>query len=321
MLFNKDPHFDGDGVLALHLSNLEFSSEGRRLLQLIANFSGPHDINWLDAVITDWLSVRPLTGLLPPGRIGDVVSQEIAGEVRKMISTLPVELQTLQGEEVDCDLTIGTTTASFRIADIIETDETAKFARVRFKRFSDSLLLELWVELAILTAHRRGKLVVAHLATRSSSSTNTEPTCYQAQIRGNSDDERLHNAKRALAVVHAISTIASHIPVDFFPKASFVLSQKKYDKVDKELQSDTKYDPELAWYLDGQTLSDLQQSVPTEWELQILQAASHTKAPVTSRIEMYASFVWDAFNATCEQSEITTPTKISKTKSVKGGPK
>jgi len=319
--FNKDSHFDGDGVLALHLSNLEFSSEGRRLLQLIANFNGPHDINWLDAVITEWLSVRPLTGLLPPGRIGDVVSHEIAGEVRKMISLLPVELQTLQGEEVDCDLTIGTTTASFRIADVIETDDTAKFARVRFKRFSDSLLLELWVELAILTAHRRGKLVVAHLVTRSSSSTSTKPTCYQAQIRGNSDDERLHNAERALAVVHAISTIASHIPVDFFPKASLVLSQKKYDKVDKELQSDTKYDPELAWYLDGQTLSDLQQSVPTEWELQILQAASHTKDPVTSRIEMYASFVWDAFNATCEQSEITTPTKISKTKSVKGAPK
>ncbi len=318
--FNKDPHFDGDGVLALNLSNLEISSEGRRLLQLIANFSGPHEINWLDAVINEWLSVRPLTGLLPPGRIGDVVSHEIAGEVRKMISALPPELQTLQGEEVDCDLNIGNTTASFRIADVIETDDTAKFARVRFKRFSDSLLLELWVELAVLTAHRRGKPVVAHLATRSSSG-NAEPKCYQAQIRGDSDDERLHNAERTLSVVHAISTIASHIPVDFFPKASLVVSQKKYDKVDKELQSDAKYDPELAWYLDGQTLSDLQQSAPTDWELQILKAASLMNAPVTSRIEMYASFVWDAFNATCEMNEITTSAKTSKTKSVKGATK
>ena len=319
--FNNDPHFDGDGVLALHLSNLEFSSEGRRLLQLIANFSGPHDINWLEAVINEWLSVRPLTGLLPPGRIGDVVSQEIAGEVRKMISTLPPELQTLQGEEIDCDLSIGDTTASFRIADVIETDDTAKFARVRFKRFSDSLLLELWVELAVLTAHRRGKPVVAHLATRSSSSSTAEPKSYQAHIRGESDEERLHNAQRALSVVHAISTIASHIPVDFFPKASLVLSQKKYDKVDKELQSDTKYDPELAWYLDGQTLTDLQQSAPTDWELQILQAASHTNAPVTSRIEMYASFVWDAFNATCERVEITTPAKTLETTSENGATK
>ena len=316
--FNKDSHFDGDGVLALNLSNLEISSEGRRLLQLIANFSGPHDVNWLDAVINEWLSVRPLTGLLPPGRIGDVVSHEIAGEVRKMISALPPELQTLQGEEVDCDLNIGNAAGSFRIADVVETDDIAKFARVRFKRFSDSLLLELWVELAILTIHRRGKPVIAHLATRSPYSSNTEPKCYQAQIRGDSDDERLHNAERALSVVHAISTIASHMPVDFFSKASLAVSQKNYDKVDKELQSDAKYDPELAWYLDGKTLTDLQQSAPTDWELQILKAASHTNTSITSRIEMYASFVWDAFNATCEMNEITTSAKTSKTKSVKG---
>lgn len=319
--FNKDSHFDGDGVLALHLSNLEFSSEGRRLLQLIANFDGPHGVNWLDTVINEWLSVRPLTGLLPPGRIGDVVSHEIAREVRKMVSVLPVELQTLQGEEVDCDLTIGNTTASFRIADVIETDQTAKFARVRFKRFSDSLLLELWVELAILTAHRRGKPVIAHLATRSSSSTSTEPTCYQAQIRGDSDDERLHNAERALAVIHAISTIASHMPVDFFPKASLVISQKKYDKVDKELQSDSKYDPELAWYLDGQTLTDLQQSVPTDWELQILQVASQVNAPRTSRVDMYASYIWNAFQETCSSQPITTTVSAAKTPATKGGKK
>jgi exodeoxyribonuclease V gamma subunit len=316
--FTKEENFMGDGVLSLSLSNLAYSSEGRRLLQLITNFDGEHNTGWFDDVINEWRHVRPLTGLLPPGRIGDLVSQEIGEEIRKMIASLPLELQGLQGDDIDCQVTMGDESTTLRISDVVMFDDTAQFARARFKRFTDSHLLELWVELAVLTLHRKGQPVIAYLTTRNAKSSESHPVCYKAKIIGESDSERLHNATTALSVVNALATLATQMPVDFFPKASHLAATKPGDKLDAALASDMKYDAELAWYVGDQSISDLRKKRPTSEEIEVLQLSRSSDTTTLSRIDMYATYVWNAFYATCA---LEMPTGVGKAAKGTSAPK
>jgi exodeoxyribonuclease V gamma subunit len=296
--FTPTTNFDGDGVLALTLSSLAYSAEGRRLLQLIANFDGPHDDGWLDHVMTEWQQVRPLTGLLPPGRIGELISAEISTEVQAMIKLLPPELQSLQGDEVDCVLPLAGNNSTLRIADVVSMNDTSRFARARFKRFTDSLLLEMWVEVATLTMYQQGKTVIGYLVTRNSESAKSNPVCYQVTMRGKSNDERIQHAQQALSAMSAFATIASQTPVDFFAKTSRVIAGKVMGNVHTALKDDTKYNPELSWYLDNKGVTDLRQIKPSQEELAILQLDSSDQRS-SSRIEMYSSHIWDAFDQTC----------------------
>lgn len=305
--FSSDDNFTGDGVLALTLAPLEYSSEGRRLLQLITNFDGPHDDGWLDQVISDWATTRPLTGLLPPGKIGELAATAIGGEIRKMISVLPTELQSLQGQEIDCVFDLDDTPITMRIADVNVANNHTQFARVKFKRYAEALLLEMWVELAILTIHLHGQPVTAHLATRSADSKHSNPTYKRLTMKGTSDEERLDNALTALSAITGIARIASQIPVDFFPKASRELSVNAPQKAEAALQSDMKYDSEMAWYVADQTLSDFKDKPPTKQEIDVLREHSSISLDTRSRVDMYATYIWGTYSTTCEDS-----TEVSK---------
>jgi exodeoxyribonuclease V gamma subunit len=297
--FSKDDNFSGDGVLALTLSPLEHSSEGRRLLQLIANFEGPHVDGWLNKVIDIWQTTRPLTGLLPPGTIGQLVSEAIGEEIRKMISVLPTELRTLQGDEIDCLIDLHHTPVALRITDVANNGQVTEFVRVKFKRYTDALLLELWVELVALTIHLQGKPVIAHLSARGASSTDENPTYQYLIMKGETDSERLEHAMSAMSAITGITRVASQIPVDLFPKTSHLIAEQDFGKADAALQSDAKYDSELAWYVADQTLSDFRKKKPTKEELALLKVGSSTIANTSSRVEMYASYIWGTFNETC----------------------
>jgi exodeoxyribonuclease V gamma subunit len=301
--FNAEENFVGDGVLALSLSNLAYSSEGRRLLQLIANFDGDHNAGWFDDVINEWRRVRPLTGLLPPGKVGELASKEIGSEVRKMIEILPTHLQTLQGDEIDCTVTFGPAETVLRVTDVVFFNETADFARTRFKRFTESLLLELWVELSALTIHLQGKPATAHLVARGNDDIRKKsltPHHHQISIKGNSDDERLTNARKAIDVFSRFATIATQIPIDFFPSASSKIvrevGEPKIQKLKAALKDDLNHNSEIAWYLGDKSLENLLATAPFAEEAPLLGLLD-VETPV-SRMEIYANFVWGAYEST-----------------------
>jgi exodeoxyribonuclease V gamma subunit len=304
--FNKEDNFGGDGILALTLSPLDYSAEGRRLLQLIANFDGPHVDGWLEQVINDWKSVRPLTGLLPPGKIGELVSAEIGEEVRKMIAALPSELQTLQGDEIDCAILLGESPAALRVADVVIVDGVAQFARARYKRFADSLLLELWIELAVLTLHLGGMPIVAHLVARGTKDRKgkeIDPEHKWIKMKGDNENERRANAQTAIEAFTRFATIASQTPVDFFPSASSKIAHKSIQdsflKAKTALKQDMTYNSEIAWYLEGKSLEHLLSTSPRAEEHRLLGLP--VSSPSASRMEMYADFVWGAYNATVDE--------------------
>jgi hypothetical protein len=118
-------------------------------------------------------------------------------------------------------------------------------------------------------------------------------------MKGETDSERLEHAMSAMSAITGITRVASQIPVDLFPKTSHLIAEQDFGKADAALQSDAKYDSELAWYVADQTLSDFRKKKPTKEELALLKVGSSTIANTSSRVEMYASYIWGTFNETC----------------------
>jgi hypothetical protein len=108
------------------------------------------------------------------------------------------------------------------------------------------------------------------------------------------------------------------MPVDFFPKASHLAATKPGDKLDAALASDMKYDAELAWYVGDQSISDLRKKRPTSEEIEVLQLSRSSDTTTLSRIDMYATYVWNAFYATCT---LEMPTGVGKAAKGTSAPK
>ena len=156
--FMNDKNITGDGIMNLTIDNLARSSEGRALLEKLTatNISN-------DDAIAQWKAVRPITGVLPPGELGNLIAKEISNELLLMIGRLPVNLQNLSaGTDIDGTINISGVTSSMRIQNV----QPGAIARVRYKRFNESLVLEPWLELAILTLITGGGPYEAHLVTR-----------------------------------------------------------------------------------------------------------------------------------------------------------
>ena len=94
---NQDKNIVGDGIANLTIDNLDWSSEGRALLEKLIATNTTND-----EAIAQWETVRPITGVLPPGELGKLIVGEIRKDLLDMIECLPLPLQNLsKGADVD----------------------------------------------------------------------------------------------------------------------------------------------------------------------------------------------------------------------------
>jgi len=289
----------GDGILALTLDALEYSLEGRRLLEIIASLDDHDDDDWLDRVIAGWREVRPLTGLLPPGELGELVLGEISTELTSIIRSLPTELQTLQGVDVDCLVPFGGTPTTLRVRGVVQADgaDTAEFARVRYARFAESMRLQLWSEVALLTIQLGGQLVTGHLSTRSADSKKSTPETDSIFIAGATNDARLANAQRACTAMDQLHSLASARPVAFFPSASRAIANGNDSAARDRLGKEIDRSSAVAWHLDGAGLRDLRKNRPARPSDVALLGDSHDD-DIPSEIDLFAKFIWKVFDET-----------------------
>ncbi len=304
--YSSPSDISGDGILSLTLDGLQHSGEGRRLLHIISNHDNHSESSWLDGVISEWQSIRPLTGLLPPGELGVLLAREIAAEISAMIRLLPPHLQDLQGNDVDCTTPIGENLVSLRIAGVTATDGRSEFARVRYARFRESMLLQSWLELAILTAYIDGAPTQAHVVARSPESRSTTPQYWKISLRGATDVERASNSHKILVALQSLSTLASQGPVDFFPSASRDIQKGDTKNIQSSLSKDAKYSSAISWYLQDRTYDDLRNEKASQHEKDILTMTSNDEI---SRIELYANFIWQLFDSTVDAENATPTTK------------
>jgi hypothetical protein len=298
---NRDNTIKGDGVLALTLDALGRSSEGRRLLQIIAGYDGDRRGDWLDAVIRDWTNIRPKTRLLPPDALGALLLKDISQEIKEIIESLPEHLRNLQGQDVDCRVPFGESVATLRVPGVVTADDRHEFVRVKYTRFSDVMDLQLWAEVVFLTIHQKGEEVIGYLATRNEDSDKKVPSTRTIALRGETPAARIEFAEIARRAIEVLVGAATRGPVDFFPSASHELSLGKQNKAAERLTKDASRSSAIDWYLDGRSMYDLKKEKADPALFQAIRA--NDEKSELSAVELVGDYIWKAFVATTVQSD------------------
>lgn len=284
---NQDKNIVGDGIANLTIDNLSWSSEGRALLEkLVASNTS------IDEAITQWETVRPFAGVLPPGELGKLIVSEIREELLEMIALLPAPLQNLSaGTDIDGAITISGVTSSMRIQNV----QQDAIARVRYKRFNESLVLEPWVELAILTLITGGDPYEAHLVTRGEKP-GVPPASRHFKLNGETPAERIATAQLVLSCVEGMHTAASNEAPPFFERASQELANGTKKKAGAKLNTDLEYSAAAAYAFSERDANSIFSEEATDTDYQYLGM----KAPnePRGRAELYADFVWGTFEST-----------------------
>jgi exodeoxyribonuclease V gamma subunit len=284
----EDKNITGEGILPLTIDNLRWAKEGRELLDKIV--SSPES---LEDTLVLWEVIKPLTRTLPPKQLGALVVEEIRDELKMMIKKLPAPLQTLSaGTDIDGTVTVAGRPSSFRIQNVHSTG----FARVRYRRFIDSMILEPWVELSILTLITDGTPYQAHLVARAPKSSSKDPVYRHFALKGDSPEARLASAAIVLSCLEGMHRAASIDAPPFFERASFALETKGEHKAETALDTDLQYSAPAAHlfgHLDPEVIFE---TMPAAGDYKAL--GLHAPDEPESRAQLYARHVWGTFRST-----------------------
>lgn len=291
---NPEGTIQGNGILNLTIDGLAESGEGRQLLDQIVK--SDRDFT---SIASAWAALRPISGQLPPGKLGEWIIGEIKTEISKMIELLPEDLQSLSGGiDTDCEIIFNGTPTVLRITNLQKNE----FVRVLYKHFSDSLELGPWIELAILTiADQNGRRFEAYLVTRGPGK-KPDPVRKHFAIKGETDSDRKQNAQKVLECVTGMYQAASAGPVPFFENASREIHQKKIKQAAESLkEKDLKYSSELRYIFGDKEPEEILNEPALSKDYERLGHDVPTdKGEETSRAELFADFVYKVFDETIE---------------------
>jgi len=295
---SSDPDLEGDGILNLTLNALDKSAEGRALLQtIIKDASTDMPVDKIKESADRWRSVRELTGLLPPGKLGILVIDDVAKELKKIIEVLLNQgLTTISGRDVDCDIDHNGQQLRLRVENVVEGESRVDIVRLKYKRPKLPALLTMWADLAALTLETEGHTnLTGHYAARPETSRKKDPTYSQLALRGGTPEARVANAELALAAIFDIYRTAQHTVVPLFPTASPVLAKSTsldgpgIRKVRDAWEKDIKNNECIGWHVGDQDLEQYMQ-----------RREEGDGDSGLSTMEGVANLVWDVFYETTE---------------------
>lgn len=282
-------HIDGDGVIALTVDALALSAEGRHLLARIVSDTADEDES-----IAEWIATRVRSGVLPPGHLGKMTAAEVAHEIRQFLAQAMFPLA--GGDSIECRVALGNDTLDDRVDGV--HDNGPGFLRIRFKRYHESVLLEPWIELALLTAHTNGDWDgVAQVITRSSNSNTTSPVSRILAMAGVTAAERLSSARSVLELAVKLRAAAEVDVIPLFENASH--AQATSGAASTAFKRDLKYSSELRYLVGGRSFADICQDNTTDLDREIFGAPSNV-----ARFDFYSELVWGTFARTCSVTGI-----------------
>ena len=294
---SKEGAITGDGIVNLTIDNLSSSGVGRGLLTRLTNNPRPNDQiigAWNDQIIRDWAEVLKKSGVLPPGELGDLIVQEIANELTKMLEALAESLQDLSaGSDIDGVVSVFGRNHPVRVENVNEF----ALVRVRYKRFNDSLILGPWIELALLTLISNGAKYVAHFVARAVK--DVKPVVFRKfELKGATNRDRLNSAILILACYEGMYRAASNGPIPFFEQASHELHKKDSarHKVLKKLKNDLDYSAASRYFFGDIDPEDIFNE--TALKQDYLDLNRPPVDPITSRAQLFSDHVWHTFDRT-----------------------
>ena len=301
---NMAKDLQGDGVLNLTMNALERSSEGRMLLRKIVNEANDSVPDAIDESIRKWQAVRPRSGVLPPGALGQSLVSEIAMEIRKIIEVVRERVPSIIGADVDCDVLIADQPARLRVENVVHSDDADHVVRIEYKRPAQTALLTLWADIAALTVATGGhKTILGHFGARPESGDGTKKATHSVlELKGDTPDECVEHARRALNAVSELFTVAHQRPVPLFPSASPLVARaagvkttaSSIRKVADALTADMNKNASIKWFIGDRKLRDLLRDQPEVTAV----VASSIGGDARSEMEDLAADIWGVFYAT-----------------------
>ena len=292
----KDRTITGDGIVNLTIDNLSRSGEGRGLLAKLANSVRPNA-----QVIDDWKTIQNLNGVLPPGKLGQLISDDIANELTLMLNELSEPLRDLgAGTDLDGEISIFGGRFPIRVENVHKQEQA--LVRVRYKRFNESLILGPWIELALLTLITQGARYEAHFVTRAVS--DEKPIAFRRfELRGKTNPERFSNALLVLNCCEGMHRAASQGPIPYFEQASHELHKNSgaMHKVIQKFNKDIDYSAATNYFY-----ADVDPEVVFT-EIALPQDYADLNCPPgnpnTTRAGLFTEHVWKTFEQTTQITE------------------
>ena len=263
-------------------SNLDVSSSGRQLLDgILRSTAAP------DEELRRLVERMVLGGSFPPGQLGAMAAAQVGAEVLAVFGLLPRtarHMSQYRSIEVD-DLEIGSSrgAASLIVTGSVDNVVDHEILRVSFTRYREDLLLDPWIDLALLTLIEPDDPWSVRLVCRGLKGEGRERIF---GLVGATSEERRSNAARVVAVAQTLLACMARGRVPYLPKTADKIHRSSLEEARATYKSEGEFSAPTQ-FLFGRV----------SWEAFSSEPALDDDPDGSSsiRAERFASFVWDAF--------------------------
>lgn len=270
-------------------STLDVSSTGRGLLDgILRSTAAP------EQEIRRLVDRMLLGGTFPPGKLGEMAAAQVGAEVVAVFGLLSGPARHISGYrsvEID-DLEIagpdgeGSVVVSGSVDNIVDHE----ILRVSFTRYREDLLLDPWMDLALLTLVEPDRPWSVRLVCRGSTEEGHQRTF---GLVGTTSEERSAHASRVVNVARTLLARMAEGRVPYLPKTADMIHRTSLGRARGIYDGEGEYSASTQ-FLFGRVSWDAFSSEPAHDD--------DPDGPSSIRAERFAMFVWDAFRETTTAS-------------------
>jgi exodeoxyribonuclease V gamma subunit len=266
-------------------SNLDVSTIGRQLLDgVLRSTAEPED------EIRRLLDRMMMGGAFPPGRLGELAATQVGAEVVSVFELLPDKARhigayrSVDFDDLEIESVIGG--SSFVVSGSIENIIDHEIFRVSFTRFREDLLLDPWVDLALLTLIAPDEPWSVRLVARGSKG---EGIARSFSLIGATVEERQLSARRAISIAQTLLTCMSRGRVPYLPKTADKIHQSSIEAARSTYEEEGTFSAPIEFLFGRVSWDDFSSELADDDD-------PGGASPL--RAERFARFVWDAFRET-----------------------
>jgi hypothetical protein len=171
-----------------------------------------------------------LDGAFPPGRLGELAATQVANEVVSVFELLPEKARHIGAYRSvdidDLDIEAVNGGSNIVVSGSIENIIDHEIFRVSFTRYREDLLLDPWVDLALLTLIDPDEPWSVRLVARGSKG---EGIARSFSLSGMTSEERQSSARKAISIAQTLLTCMARGRVPYLPKTADKIHQSSIE--------------------------------------------------------------------------------------------
>lgn len=263
-------------------SHLEYSRAGRELLDSLLRSSGDPQ-----SVVEQRVRTMRLGGVFPPGRLGDTFAEQVSAEVLSILALLPPHARRSEDyRSIDIDDVLVPGSDGEVMTGTVENVLGLELIRPSFTKFREDLVLEPWIELAIVSHVFAENPWSVRMVGRGSKGEGVGRTF---TLVGSDEVGRRASAHRVLETARTMMACCARGRIPYLPKTAERLARATVSGAQSVYEGEGEYSAAIQFLFGKVT-----------WDEFIAEEAwdDDPAGRGSSRAQRFATFVWDAFHAT-----------------------